>query len=212
MKELKILSLTLFACCTLLFMVWPRNDASAMKPAERLGIEITSDTSDKPLYIPVALTTEKSMVAYVPVRDGNDITAVRIEPVMQQGKVKFSAFAISGDYETNKSCADVHKLPARLIETHLASEGDLVSVQDSLSATPWRVKIKVGKLRPPMVIGSQSRAAHSKMYAFQDPVFEVEPGPCGCATCGTKNPLWCCPARGQCIGCSNCGTICCPNG
>lgn len=208
----KILKLTALACYLLVFGTVSRNHVSSPTVIpERLGIEITTDSNDKPLYIPVSLTTEKSIVAYVPVRNGDYVTAVRIEPVMQEGRVKFNASAVSGDYEANKSCVDVNRLPARLIGSHLAKETETVNIQDDLTITPWRVKVKVLKLRPPMIIG-QSSVPKSKGNAFQEPV-PLEPvGPCGCATCGTENPLWCCPNRGQCMGCSNCGTVCCPKG
>lgn len=209
---MKIFNLTALAFGLLLFGAMLQNHGSDSEVVpERLGIEITTNTNDKPLYIPVSLANEKNIVAYVPVSNGDSVTAVRIEPVMQEGRVKFNASAISGDYEANKSCADINRLPARLIGTHWAKETETVNVQDGLSVTPWRVKVKVVKLRPPVIIG-QSAVPKLKANAFQDPV-PLEPiGPCGCATCGTENPLWCCPNRGQCMGCSNCGTVCCPKG
>jgi hypothetical protein len=78
-----------------------------------------------------------------------------------------------------------------------------------LSNASWRLSVKVVDLRPPLMIGGQKSPGSPKVNSFQD--FELE-APCGCATCGTQNPLLCCPNRGQCLGCSTCGQVCCPNG
>jgi len=151
-------------------------------------------------------------VAYVPVRNGEYVSAVRVEPVMAGGRVRFNVSAVSGDYKSNSSCADVKKLPARLIGTHFIGNGETLTLKDNLAVTSWSVKVKAVTLRPPVVISRQNAPLTTKMNAFQESVNETEPGPCGCARCGDKNPLWCCPARGECMGCSKCGTVCCPNG
>ena len=211
MRNLKLVGLTFFCFSIIVCLGASGKYRSEARNPDRLGLEITTDSNEKILYVPVGLTTERNIVAYVPVRNGQYVSAVRVEPVMADGKVRFDVSAISGDYESNSSCADVKKLPARLVGTHFIGNGESLTLKDDLAVTPWRVKVKAVTLRPSMVIGGQNPLPQ-KVNAFQEPVYEAEPGPCGCARCGVKNPLWCCPARGQCMECSNCGTVCCPNG
>ena len=211
MKNLKLLVLPILSFSIIVCLSVSGKYRSEARNPDRLGLEITTDSNEKVLYVPVGVTTDRNIVAYVPVRNGQYVSAVRVEPVMADGKVRFDISAISGDYEANSSCAEVKKLPARLVGTHFIGKGETLTLKDDLAVTPWRVKVKAVSLRAPMVISGQ-KAQPQRANAFQEPFNETEPGPCGCAQSGVKNPLWCCPARGQCMECGNCGTVCCPNG
>ena len=180
----------------------------------RLGVEITTDSSDKTLYVPVGLVPGKSPIAYVPVKDGGYISAVRVTPVMEDGVVKLDVSAVSGDYRAGK-CDELKTLPARLLGKHSLNKGESVVVQDDLVGAPWKVTVKAVDLRPPVVIGRQKTVTNPKASSFQDPgvIMEESAAPCGCASCGSReHPLLCCPNLGQCLGCSTCGTVCCPAG
>jgi hypothetical protein len=215
MKNLKTLSLTILAVTFVLsFTVLGKPRTAASKKPFQLGIEITTEPNGQILYLPAGLTADKSPIAYVPVQNGGYISAVRVIPVMENGKVKVEVSVVSGDYRAGK-CEELKNLPRRLVETRSANKDEAFTVIDEISGGPWWVSIKAVELRPAMLVSRQKLPTNSGIRSFQDP--EIPPdesgaAPCGCASCGRENPLLCCPNRGQCLGCSSCGTVCCPAG
>jgi hypothetical protein len=114
----------------------------------QFGIEITTNINEEPLYIPVSLSNKKGrLFATVPVRSGDDVSAVRIAPVMEEGHVKLDLYLLTGDFWKAKSCADLRLLSNKQIESLIASYGETVTVNgDSADAGPL-VSIKVVSLK-----------------------------------------------------------------
>lgn len=176
---------------------------------QRLGLEITTNSCDDILYVPVGATKERGLVVTVPVKEGGLVSAVRIEPVMEMGKVKFDVFMVSGNYSERISTEELKRLVGIHVSTRVAATEETLVVRDDLTNAPWSIKIKAVEFRPTPSIAKNVRFV--KTFAGQDPFFNSESGgpePCGCAYC---NSLYVCPARGKCIT-TSCGSVCCPNG
>lgn len=202
---MKNLKLTGFVAAVFMLLTTVGVDNGSHPQAQataQLGIEITTNINDEPLYIPANLSHKKGrLFATVPVKSGGDVAAVRIVPVMEKGKVKLDLYLISGEYWKAQSCADLQLLPNRQTESISIAYGETVPVKGEAADTQPLANIKVVDLRP---------AQESKTDAAG--LIEPGAGPCGCARCGRQSPLWCCPNRGQCLGCGNCGEVCCPHG
>ncbi|HKO98059.1 MAG TPA: hypothetical protein VJU86_13765 [Pyrinomonadaceae bacterium] len=185
----------------------PQHWPVSLQSNQNLGVEITTNSCHGTLYVPVAMTKEKGLVVTVPVKDGGLVSAVRIEPVMEMGKVKFDVFLVSGNYSERISTEALKRLTAVHVSTRVAAKEETLVVRDEVSNAPWSVKIKAVDLRPAPSISKNTRFV--KAFAAQDPFNNGEGGlePCGCAYC---NDLMLCPARGKCLN-STCGTVCCPN-
>ena len=170
---------------------------------EQLGVEITTNSCKQTLYFPVGMNREKGLIATVPVEGGGPVSAVRISPVMEKGKVKFDVFLVSGNYAENISGDDLKRLLAVRVSTRVAAKGETLVVRDEVNDAPWSVNIKAVDLREDSADAGQ-HAQFLKVSSKQDP----RDGGCGCAYC---HELRVCPARGQCIN-TTCGSICCPEG
>src|SRR5713226_8996657 len=157
---------------------------------QHLAIQITTNTSDKTLSFTVALPTDKRKpVATVPVNGGSEISGVRIAPVMEGDKVKFDVYLVSGDLRRVTTCDEIKRLPAKLLESHLAGKGQEITVDGSA----WLVKVKIGDRYISAVP--------------QDPIEEdARCNSCGSAHCGS---LTCTPCWGKCMWCGDCGSVCC---
>lgn len=199
--------LTCFIATTLMLLttVGAYNGGSRTRQDQeitQLGIEITTNINEEPLYIPANLSNKKrKLFATVPVKSGGDVAAVRIVPVMEKGKVKLDLYLISGDAWKAQSCVDLQLLPNRQAESVSATYGEIVPVKGVSSDIQPLANIKVVDLRPTQNLKTEASG-----------LIEPGTGPCGCGRCGRQNPLWCCPNRGQCVGCGSCGEVCCPYG
>lgn len=174
------------------------------QPNRQLGIEITTNSCSQTLYLPVGMTREKGLVATVPVQGGGAVSAVRIAPVMEKGKVKFDVLLVSGNYSETISGNELRRLLAVQVSTRVAAKGETLIVRDEASDAPWSVTIKAVDLRQDSA-NSLKNPQFLKASTRQD--LELE-GNCGCAYC---HDLRVCPNRGQCIN-TTCGSICCPYG
>jgi hypothetical protein len=75
-----------------------RQAVSAYQANDRLGLEITTDSCHEVLYVPVGRTKGKGLIATVPVGGGGAVSAVRISPVMEDGRVRFDVHFVYGKY------------------------------------------------------------------------------------------------------------------
>jgi hypothetical protein len=168
---------------------------------EQLGIEITSNTCSEVLYLPVGLTRGKGLIATIPVRDGGDVTAVRIMPVMQEGKIRINAMLLSGPFSETPP-RRMNKLQIVQVNSLSAEAGETRVIRDDTNNSPWSVTIRAVPLREPFA-DSTEQPQFLKIRAQDD-----SKAGCGCAYC---HELRVCPSRGNCID-TTCGSICCPNG
>lgn len=177
---------------------------SAQTP-EPLGVEIRTSAGAEALYLPVALPTQKNrLYATVPVENGGEVSAVRIIPVMRGGRVRFDAYAVSGDLTKAQSCADRLLLPSKIIATRTVGKGDTAT----LSGEGWSATVTAVERRPePASTKKQGeddgRASFIKTSAGQiEPIYGTEG--CGCAGCA--GGIRCCPNKGDCMNCT-CGIV-----
>ena len=165
---------------------------SRLPEDRQLGLEITTNSSEKPLYFLVALPSDKRKpYATIPVSGGGEVSAVRIVPLMENGTVNLDAYLVSGDIGQVKSCAEMKLLPAKLLETRSVEEGKAITFGDR----EWSITV---------------RAVERRTLPPQDEKL-LEPADTGCANCGsaTCGGLTCTPCRGACMGCGRCGSVCC---
>ena len=212
MKKITVTSLLLLLMVIALGLSRPsvQQSGSAYQSNEQLGIEITTNGCQEILYLPVGRTKEKGLIATIPVEGGGAVSAVRISPVMENGKVRFDVFLVSGTYSETISSDDLKRLPAVQVSTRVAAKGETLVVRDDISGNaPWSVNIKAVDLRKkPVTIGKN--AQFLKISTTQEPVLEADgtDTSCGCAYC---HDLRVCPRRGECLN-TTCGSVCCPNG
>jgi hypothetical protein len=203
-RTLMILLLVLIAMSLGFSRAPMHNSLLSSQSNQQLGAEITTNTcNENTFYVPVGMTKERGLVVTVPVKDGGLVSAVRIEPVMDAGKVKFDAFLVSGNYSERISTEDLDRLAAVHLATRVAAKGETLIVRDEVTNAPWSVQIKAVELRPTPSVAKDGRFI--KAFA---PVNNAQFGePCGCAYC---NSLLICPARGKGLN-TTCGTVCCPH-
>lgn len=200
MRTIKASSFILAAVALLLLTTLADYRLQGAQDNTQLGIEITTNLNSEPLYLPANILSQKRRIfATVPVKSSSGITAVRIFPVMENGKVKLDMRLISGDYWKAESCADLELLPSKQLDARFAENGEIVAIKGEATDSDPLVNVTAVDLR------------HIKLPPAYAQV-GGETGPCGCAFCGRQNPLACCPNKGQCIDCGKCGTVCCANG
>src|SRR5215210_5599867 len=168
---------------------------------QQLGIEITTNTCTETLYFPVGRTRESGLIATVPVRDGGNVTAVRIMPVMEGRKIRFDAMLLSGSYSETMPRRGLNKLHVIEVMSRVAAAGETRIVSDEANDSPWSVTVRAVALRPQL-------AASTQKSQFVKTSAQDEAAGCGCAYC---HDLRVCPNRGSCIE-TTCGSVCCPNG
>lgn len=207
MKKFTVTSLVLLLMGISLGFSRPsiRHPRSSYQSNEQLGVEITTNSCKQTLYLPVGLTRETGLIATVPVESGGAVSAVRISPVMENGKVKFDVFLVAGNYAITISSDDLQRLFALHVSTRIAAKGETLVVRDEINDAPWSVSVKAVDLRQDSQ-NARNNPQFLKVSTKQDPVPGV--GGCGCAYC---HDLMVWPKRGQCIN-TTCGSICCPNG
>lgn len=169
-------------------------------PAPALGIEIALA---KPFYIPAATSTKRmSAVVRTPIVEGGsgqEITAVKLAPVMEGDKVKVTVYALMGDANDIKnitSCKDWDSIKSVTVDTYTVGLDEEVSIT---KLRDYGIRFENGDLK--------FRVVPKKVFTQYSP-FEGGGG-CDCASCGA---LQCCPNPGYCIGCGSCGQACCSGG
>jgi hypothetical protein len=169
-------------------------------PPTALGIEIALV---KPFYVPAATEGKvTTVVIRVPLADGVDlqkeISAIKLEPKMDKGKVSVEVFALRGNANNIKTCREWDSLQATVVGTYVAS------LDEEISLTKLReYGVSLGK--DPLTFRVVAKRTLSPLPPPSD-YGELEGGRCGCASCGG---LICCPNSGYCIGCGSCGSVCC---
>lgn len=170
---------------------------SVAPPATALGIEIALA---KPFYVPVPTTGKKtSIVIRVPLAEGADlqkaVSAVKLEPKMEDGKVSVTVFVLRGDADNNiKTCKDWDSLQSTTVATYVAGLDDEVSL----------IKLRefgVTLANDPLTF----RVVPKRTLSPLPPQNGRDSG-CGCGSCGG---LICCPNSGYCLNCDSCGSVCC---
>ena len=113
-------------------------------------------------------------------------------------KIEVTITGLTGDTSAVKSCKDWAALGQTPITSYVLKEGQEATVS------------QLSNLGSNFKNGMLSFKAVS-FVAPQD----IEPvggggdsTPCGCGKC---NKLYCCPNRGECLGCGTCGDVCCGN-
>lgn len=182
---------------SLLIVVFAQQHKGRVIPQHRLGIEIgltraftvSAATAGHTLeaFLPVStMATSKSPVAH--------FAAIKLATKMVGDKIEVTVFGLSGDSSVIKSCKDWGMLKESRISSYILREGEEATVS------------KLSDLGPNFKNGTLTfRAIPLKALAVDDN-FELE-AKCGCGGC--NDGTVCCPAAGQCMTCSNCGTVCC---
>ena len=120
------------------------------------------------------------------------ISAVKLVPMMIDGKVKVTVFLLEGDTTNLKSCKELDQLKSKKIVTFVVGLNKEVAITKLRN---YGVNFDKGNL--------EFRVVPKKVF----PDFGGIGGEgCGCATCGG---LLCCPNPNSCIGCGSCGLACC---
>jgi hypothetical protein len=161
--------------------------------AQALGIELALE---KPFYIPAA-TSDKvtSMVIRVPVEEGNDrqqdsVSAIKLEPKMENDKVSVRVYALVGETDNIITCRDWDSLKSIEVGTYVAGLDEEVSLS---KLREYGVRFGTEPLTFRIV---PKKALSPLPYSV----------PCDCGACGG---LICCPNPGHCLVCNPCGQVCC---
>jgi hypothetical protein len=191
------LSIVLLILSSLFLVAYAKR--AAPPPPNALGIEIALA---KPFYVPAATGTKiTSVVVRVPLAEGADpqkeVSAIKLEPKMDHGKVSVEVFALRGNADNIKTCREWDSLQATAVGTYVAS------LDEEVSLTKLReYGVNMGK--DPLTFRVVPKRTLSPLPT-QDG-FGPLSGGCGCASCGG---LICCPNGGHCLGCGSCGSACC---
>lgn len=191
-----ILVTTAVVLTFLLISVYAKQTRQLKAPA--LGIEIALE---KPFYIPAATSSKvTSVVIRVPVTESNEqqkdlVSAIKLEPKMENDKVKVIVYALIGKTDNIQTCRDWDSLKAITVGTYVAGLDEEVSL--------YKLRdygVNIGK--DPLTFRIVPKRTLSPLPAA------VINGPdsCDCASCGG---LICCPNPGYCINCGSCGSVCC---
>src|SRR5882672_9232376 len=128
MKNAKrILPIGILALSSLLVVGYAKRSVPAPTP---LGIEIALA---KPFYVPAATGSKiTTVVIRVPLAEGADpekeVSAVKLEPKMENGKVSVTVFALRGNADNIKTCREWDSLQATTVGTYVAGLDDEVSL------------------------------------------------------------------------------------
>jgi hypothetical protein len=169
---------------------------SATPPLSALGIEIALA---KPFYVPAATGGKTTTVVIrVPLAEGADpqqeVSAVKLQPKMENGKVSVVVFALKGNADNIKTCREWDSLQATTVGTYVAGVDDEVSLIKlreygvNLGKDPLTFRVVLKRTLSPLPQQSELAAG------------------CGCGSCGG---LICCPNAGYCLSCDSCGSVCC---
>jgi hypothetical protein len=197
MKSLKFTLLvpTLILLSFLMVVFAQHTDHS--KTNHRLALEIGLN---EPWTVNAAMegNTLRAFVR-VPADSQSPYSAIKLEPKMVGDKLEVTVTGLTGDTSTVKSCKDWAVLGQTPITSYVLKEGQEATVS------------QLSNLGSNFKNGMLSLKAVSFVAPPQDPVNGGGGGestPCGCGKC---NKLYCCPNRGECLGCGTCGDVCCGN-
>lgn len=186
------------ALFSLLISAYAKQPGQLKAPA--LGIELSLE---KPFYIPAATSGKvTSMVVRVPVTEGDDrlqdsVSAIKLEPKMENDKVSVSVYALVGETDNIVTCRDWDSLKAIKVGTYVAGldeEVSLLKLQEygvRFGPSPLTFRIVPKRTLSPLPDGA------------------LADGACGCGSC---DGLICCPNPGFCLNCNPCGSVCCNSG
>jgi hypothetical protein len=194
---------------------------TATQDEQLLGVEI-SGGSRRSLYLPAS--TEADMVqlfAVIPVAEGGftpgekePIAAIEVVPRMQGAVVKVDIFTVFGEVGRVRNCDELKRMRLRHVASHIVRKGEAFELPREFSEVGARsvnpVTVKAvakrddhdGKVGTAGSDGQLLRA----FYSAPARAGSIGQADCPCASCG--NTL-CCPAKGRCLGCGDCGTVCC---
>lgn len=172
---------------------------SLSPPPSALGIEIALA---KPFYVPASTGGKiTTVVIRVPLAEGanpqKEVSAVKLEPRMENGKVSVEVFALRGNADNIKTCREWDSLEATTVGTYVAALDDEVSLTKLLE-----YGVNFGK--DPLTFRVVPKRTLSPLPPQGG--YGGLGGGCGCASCGG---LICCPNGGHCLGCGSCGSACC---
>lgn len=192
-RKLCLTAVTVFALS--LLVVPASAGRSGRRAAPQLGIEIALK---KLFYVPAALAGKSvSVVVKTPPLEGNyehePISAVKLVPLMEGDKVKVTVFGLIGEAGNIKTCKEWNALKSIKIGSFVAGLGEEVTISQ---LRDYGVSFETGDLK--------FRVVPKKVFRQLD--WEASGGRCDCGSCGG---LQCCPNPGFCIGCGECGSVCC---
>jgi hypothetical protein len=123
----------------------------------------------------------------------NSVSAIRLEPKLENDKVRVTVYAIYGDIEGITNCVDMDALKKVKVDTYLARVDEEVFVK---KLRKFNVKME----KDPFTFRVVSKSIFAPM-----PSEPGGAGGCGCMKCNRVN---CCPNSGYCVECE-CVTVCC---
>ncbi len=197
---MKSLKFTLFVptliLLSFLMVVFARHTDHS-KTNHRLALEIGLN---EPWTVNAAMegNTLRAFVR-IPANRQSPYSAIKLEPKMVGDKLEVTITGLTGDTSAVKSCKDWAVLGQTPITSYVLKEGQEATVS------------QLSNLGSNFKNGMLSLKAVSFVAPPEDPVNSGGSGettPCGCGKC---NKLYCCPNRGECLGCGTCGDVCCGN-
>jgi hypothetical protein len=162
-----------------------------------LGIEVSQT---KPFFMQAAARSQKIASAVIRVSSAevkgsphDSVSAIKLEPRLEKGKVRVNVFVVYGDTQDLKRCEDLDALKTVKV--------------DSLLAGPDK-DVSVTKLRKYGVDPLTFRVVSRRMFVPGGDLGGLgDPDSCPCVQCERAT---CCPNPGYCSRCE-CVTVCCRN-
>jgi hypothetical protein len=170
-------------------------------PSMPLGIEIALT---KPFYVPAATSDRvTSMFIKVPNAEANaqrsdSVTSIRLDPVMENDKVKVTVYALVGKIGDITTCRNWNSLKAITVATYVAGVDEEVAMSKLLD-------YGVGVDNKPLTF----RVVPKRVLSPLPVPVDGDSPQCECASC---QGLICCPNPGACLNCGSCGSVCCSRG
>lgn len=169
--------------------------AKVMRPDPiPLGIELALK---KPFYVPAGKTTKIFIRVPLPgstTESESSISAIRIEPRMEDDKLRVTVYALEGEPDDLRTCDDWNSVKARLVDSYLARMDEEVPMT------------KLKDLGVTMGNEPLTFRAVPKRVLSPLPPQDMLAGNCECGACGGTN---CCANPGMCLECGSCGFVCC---
>jgi hypothetical protein len=219
MKRLRDICLAVsFAVCLLL----PYHSVAQQKEEGvqvRLGMEILRSGAPK-FYLPVS--SQSYAVVRVPITE--DVTgqegkaaAVKVAAQMEGNSVRINVSAFFGEIGRITSCDQLNNLKEQFVASYLVRKGESVQVPEltklgaRFGAEPLRIAIVKAKAMPNATTQQAGAAPSPPAEASRfSAATKLTPNPQGTGClCGGCGDLSCCPTRGHCLTCGDCGMVCC---
>ena len=166
-----------------------------------LGIEVSQT---KPFFMQAATRLQRRASAVIRVSSAevkgsmhDSVSAIKLEPILEKGKVRVNVFVVYGDTQGLQRCKDLDALKTVKVDSLL------VGPDKEGSVTKLR-KYGVKMEKDPFTFRVVSR----RMFVPGGDLGGVgEPDSCPCVQCERAT---CCPNPGYCSRCE-CVTVCCRN-